>query len=318
MEPHASGLWAVILGWSAAAVWAAGELPLPLATVRHDELREVSGLAASHRRPGLVWAINDSGHPPILYGIHTNGDLIARVELASAHNNDWEDLASFLHKGQSWLLVADSGDNDARRDNVTLWVVAEPDCTGEPPRSIRPALTIVVSYLDGPRDVESVAVDEPSGWVLLFSKRDRPPRLYTVQLPASPWTGQVVTAQARLTAELRTWAPSPSAGQQRLSDPITTQPTAMDYDAVGRRLVVLTYTDAWLWTLPATGRWAQIESANWRKISLPSPETGWLRRREAIAWTCDRSGILLTTEGRHPPLVRIEPPADPSPDPVSP
>lgn len=289
---------------------ASSEPPAPLAILKHDELRELSGLAASRVRPDVVWAVNDSGLPPVLYGIRTNGEVVARVELADAHNEDWEDLASFGRAGEGWLLVADCGDNLASRDHITLWLTPEPrpGAAGYP-TSASPSLAMRVTFQDAPRDVESVAVDEPSSRVLLLSKRDSPPRLYAAELPPMPWTGQTAVAEARLVAELRTWTRPPGLVQGGITGALGAQPTAMDFDPIHRRLVVLTYTDAWLWSVPGEG-WAKIESAVWRRIPLPDPREGWLRRREAVAWSRDGAAILLTTEGRDPPLVRIEPPAE--------
>ncbi len=309
--PIRSALAAWLLILSVAPYAALSEPPAPLAILKHDELRELSGLAASRVRRWLRWAAYGRRLAPGLYGSATNGEVVARVELADARNEDWEDLAAFRREGEAWLLVADCGDNLAGRDHITLWLLPEarPVADGYPTVA-RPSLAMQVSFRDAPRDVESVAVDETSGLVLLLSKRDSPPRVYTVDLPPPPWTGQTAAAQARLVAELRTWTRPPGLLQSGLTGALGAQPTAMDFDPIHRRLVVLTYTDAWLWTAPAAEGWAKIESAVWRRIPLPDPREGWLRRREAVAWSTDGAAILLTTEGRDPPLVRMDLPAD--------
>ncbi|MCX7818504.1 MAG: hypothetical protein N2652_04745 [Kiritimatiellae bacterium] len=286
-------------------------LPAMLATLAHDELREISGLAASRRRPDVIWAINDSGNPPMLYAAGTNGSVLARIEVAPARNDDWEDLAAFRHDGHPWLLIADCGDNLGQRPHITLWTVPEPHCgPGAATVAVTPALELQVRFPDGPRDVEAVAVDEATAEVLLLSKRDVPPRLYTVPLPAGPWTGQIAVATARPLAKLQTWPGPAGVLEHGVTGLLGAQPTAMDFDPVHRRLLILTYTDAWLWTAPQNEDWSSICTAVWRRVSLPDPRSGWLRRREAIAWTTDGDAALLTTEGRNPPLVRLEFPSD--------
>jgi len=297
---------------------AASGAPSPSAVIRHEELREISGLAVSRLRPDLLWVLNDSGNPPALYAVTTNGNVEARVEVANTANEDWEDLASFRRDGTAWLLVADCGDNLASRPRVVLWIVREPHCeAATPPTHVHPALGIQLTYADGPRDVEAVAVDEASGLVLLLSKRDVPPRLCAVDMPATPWTGQTVVAQARLMAELGTWTRPPGLLQGGLSATIGSQPTAMDFDSIHRRLLVLTYTDAWWCTVPSRDGWSRIESAAWHRIALPDPREGWLRRREAIACSHDGAAAFLTSEGRDPHLVCIALPAAPAAEPAT-
>ena len=61
--------------------------------ISSPELTEISGLAVSRKTPGLLWAINDSGNSPMLYGLSTKGVLLKTYEVAGATNRDWEDLA---------------------------------------------------------------------------------------------------------------------------------------------------------------------------------------------------------------------------------
>ena len=97
---------------------------------------------------------------------------------------DWEDMASFVEDGQPKLLLADVGDNEALRPFVTLYIAAEP-ATAPPYRGMLPVeRTLTLTYPDGPRDCEGVAVDARAGAIYLLSKRDPRPRLYRIPLDA--------------------------------------------------------------------------------------------------------------------------------------
>jgi hypothetical protein len=215
-----------------ACAWAPLRATGVLAAAR---LREASGLAASRRRSDLLWALNDGGNAPLLYALDTSGGDLGSVRVDDARITDWEDLASFELDGSAYLLIADTGDNGARRTRYQLYAVEEPQ-PGVTTR-VAPAWRIVFVYPDGARDCEAVAVDGAGERVLLLSKRDSPPRLYS--LPLRPAEGrQPVRAQflGRL--------PARSAGARgiqsdRLWRALYEQPTSWDLAPSG--VAVLTY-----------------------------------------------------------------------------
>ena len=174
----------------------------------HSKLREVSGMAASRRRPDLLWVANDSGNGALLYAIGLDGRTHGIFQVNGVRNRDWEDLASFTSDGKAQLLVADVGDNTAKRQESVLYIVEEPDL----PRKQSPAGThlpllrrIRFVFEDGPRDCEAVAVDLSMNRVLLLSKRDHLPRLY--ELPLWP-EDDTSTVTARFLVEITTIPPA--------------------------------------------------------------------------------------------------------------
>ena len=46
-----------------------------IGNVTNDELKELSGLAESHRFPDVFYSIQDSGNNPSVYVINSNGSL---------------------------------------------------------------------------------------------------------------------------------------------------------------------------------------------------------------------------------------------------
>jgi hypothetical protein len=264
-----------------------------------DELVEVSGLARSQRSPDILWSMNDGGSKARLYAIDTSGFHRGRIKLDDLENHDWEDLSSFTVDGTAYLLIADTGDNDARRDEVSLHVVLEPDLTDDDKVKVDPAWSIAFRYPDGPRDVEAVTVDADSGRVLLLSKREWPPVLYEV--PLFPPSDDTIVARRLGPIES---LPAPTR-QDREQAVFTKewhwQPTAMDLSPDGRLAVVLTYRAVYLYHLDP-GR-SLYESLSGQAYGFG---LGNFRNAESVAFSQDSNSIFVTLEGRHAPLLRID------------
>jgi hypothetical protein len=264
-----------------------------------DELVEVSGLARSQRSPDILWSMNDGGSKARLYAIDTSGFHRGRIKLDDLENHDWEDLSSFTVDGTAYLLIADTGDNDARRDEVSLHVVLEPDLTDDDKVKVDPAWSIAFRYPDGPRDVEAVTVDADAGRVLLLSKREWPPVLYEV--PLFPPSDDTIVARRLGPIES---LPAPTR-QDREQAVFTKewhwQPTAMDLSPDGRLAVILTYRGVYLYRLdPGRGLYESLSGQAYG-FGL-----GNFREAESVAFSADSNAIYVTLEGRHAPLLRID------------
>ena len=271
-------------------------------------IEEASGLAASRFREDLLWVINDSGNGPYLYAIATDGRDLGRARVAGARNEDWEDLAAFDLGGRSYLLIADVGDNRRQRRKYTLYVVPEPRRTPlEEGSVLNIAWRIDFVYPDKPHDCEAVAVDAKRKSVLLLTKRDQPPILFTLPLrPADPQT----VSKARF---LTTLQHIPAPTRHDLKQPygrFRSQPTALDIDARGQTAVVLTYKDAYLFQRRPSQPWVRVFAQKPLPIHLPLPEKEpGLQQREALCF--DRSGnsLYITSEGAGAKLLRVHRPA---------
>ncbi|MDZ7372406.1 MAG: hypothetical protein ONB23_00425 [candidate division KSB1 bacterium] len=95
-----------------------------LGTIRSARLIEPSGLAASRKHPGVYWTHNDSDSPPQLFAIDSLGTILKAVHVRGALNRDWEDLTT---DPDGNLYIADTGDNEHRRDRVVVYRLPEPD-----------------------------------------------------------------------------------------------------------------------------------------------------------------------------------------------
>jgi hypothetical protein len=286
------------------------QLPAPRLTavvagrLQAADLLETSGLAASRRLPGVLWALNDSGNRPVLYALDAGGAELGQVTLAGVENVDWEDLAAFSWRGESWLLVADVGDNCGRRSHVVLHVLSEPraDDQGRFSGEIRPAWSVRFTYPDGPRDCEAVAVDETAGQILLLSKRTEPPVLYRLSLEPVFSDSPLVAAPL---AHLTTIPPPEPIDFLLPFGRYLSQPTAMDLSPDGLSLFVLTYRHAYLYHRLPGETWGVCLTRTPQVIELPG--LFLLPQREAACFSTDGRSLFVTGEGAGAVLLRLDP-----------
>jgi len=150
-----------------------GELP--------DALRESSGVVVSRTQPGVLWSHNDSGDGPTLYAIDISGRLLAQVQVLNAMARDWEDIATGpcpsavapdVRGPSACLYLADTGDNDQVRREVTIYILVEPNITGPSAATTVAARSFNYRYPDRPNDAEALAV-LPNGDITVVSKGRR-------------------------------------------------------------------------------------------------------------------------------------------------
>lgn len=267
-----------------------------IGTVQNPALYEISGLTRSLADPNILWGHNDSGHAAVLFRIGLRGEDLGEVKLAGGSLVDWEDIASFIWRGQPALLLADVGDNFGFRDHLTLYAVSDPG-RGDTAELL---WSLDFRYPDGARDCESVAVDADRGEILLLSKRDRPPRLYRLPLPEKP-PREMQTAE--FLGEVRS-IPPPDAGDRRreglLRSRYLDMPTAMDISADGRRMVVVTPKDAYLYRRAPRQPW--LPALNGAPQIVPLPKFPQI---EAGTFSADGRYLYIASEQRPMGFARI-------------
>jgi hypothetical protein len=270
-----------------------------IGSITENFLNEVSGIAMSRYSEDIFWVLNDSGNSATIYAIRHNGKLAGMINIEGVTNNDWEDIASFELEGKPFILIADVGDNFAKRSKCFFFIIEEPDTKkikGNSPITLKPSWSITFTYEDGPRDCESVAVDTVSGKILLLSKRDTPPVLY--ELPLTTKTEKNAVAK-RVTAI----KPLPMK-DEGISDFLTfsNMTTAMDISTDGRTAVVLTYAGAYLYKKEKDEDWGKVfAGAPTAEIAIPP-----LRQAESICFGRNDSTIFVTSEQVPAPLYRVE------------
>ncbi len=272
--------------------------PRQVGELENPALQEASGLAASRRRADRLWVLNDGGDAARIYAIGPDGSDQGAVRIEGARNEDWEDMASFRWEGKPYLLIADIGDNQARRNSYRLYFVREPQ---DPlPARVTASRVMEFVYEDGPRDAEAIAVDPKGGRILILSKRDRPPRLY--ELPLSPDRRGIQVARYITSIPP---LPQPSFGDI-LANPVLgglgDVPTAMDLSPDGSRAVVMTYRAILLYRRLPGMAWREVFSRPPEKLAAHD-----LLQGEALAFDARGVRIYYTSEHRPAPLWALLP-----------
>ena len=264
--------------------------------LQSSAIREASGLTESRRHRGFLWLVNDSGADAVLHLAGSKGEDLGSVAVEAASNKDWEDLAGFNLDGRPYLLVADTGDNAAKREFVTLYFVAEPEFSPDKKLegSVKLEWTVRFRYPDGSRDCESVAVDARQQKVILVSKRTHPPEVY--ELPLKPGGTDVVEAREIGTTDVS----NPGSLPSHLFDG---QPTAMDITNDGNVAAILTYTGIFLFARKENESWAEALA---HKPQVLAPHK--LPQAEALAFTADGKTLYGTSEGVGARLVKYHSP----------
>ena len=275
----------------------AGPKPVVIGKLQDANIREASGLARSYRQDNVLWTINDNGADEWVHAISPRGVRLGEFDLRKSKNRDWEDLASFSLNDKPYLLIADIGDNDAKYESRTLYVVKEPQAKKKDREKVD--WQIDFRYPDGPRDAEAAAVDIGNQRVLVLSKRDIPPVLYEVPLQQD--SGDTVTA-TRLGAI--TSLPRPSRQDVEFAPQTKDwfwQPVGMDISDDNLAAVILTYPAVYYYTRLPGQDWLDALNAQPQRVSI-----GNFRNAEAIAFGDRRRTVIITGENKHSPLLLID------------
>jgi len=261
---------------------------------------ENSGAATSVISGDLVFGINDSGNDPILYAFDSTGTARGSWILQGARNRDWEAIAQGpctpptgpLGAASSCLTVADVGDNDTKRNTLTLYRVVEPVARSDARPGSLPTQSLRFRYQGFRADVEAIYVALNGDTVLITKRRmrraDRSTRpALVLRLPASAW-GDTNVHEAEVIDSLPI-IPGSATGRQ-----VTDASRSHD----GHRLAVRTYSEVYLFPIDSlSGR--LLPGATWWSCPVNHLDQ---RNGEGVAWWWDDQSLLLTTEGRRAPF----------------
>jgi hypothetical protein len=270
--------------------------PAKLATIANPSVTESSGLTASRTLPGAYWTHNDSGDGPFIYAFNTRGESLAVFRVTGANARDWEDIASGPgpQRNRSYLYIGDIGDNNAKRADIVIYRIPEPDLKTANKNSskTRPIATenaeaIRLVYPDGKHDAEALLVHPSTGNLYLVTKVVfANPVVYEAAAPLS--AGRAITMK-RL-GEVR--VPSLFGGA------ITGGSVSPD----GRRVALCDYFQGYELVLPASsGNFNDI----WKQ-TMTGFDLGKRKQGESIAYRLDGNALLATSEGKDTDLLQVE------------
>jgi hypothetical protein len=269
--------------------------PTTITTIKDKSITESSGLAASRTTPGAYWTHNDSGDGPFIYAFDTRGDSLGIFRVTGAQARDWEDMAAGPgpQADKSYLYLGDIGDNEAVRDEVVVYRVAEPKLTAttskltkERPVSTEPAEVIRLKYPDGSHDAEALLVHPTTGNIYIVIKKViANPVVYEATAPFTP--GKLVVMKR--IGEIR--VPSIFGGV------ITGGSVSPD----GRRVALCDYFQGYEIVLPAGDR----DFDDIWKQRMTGFDLGKRKQGESITYRLDGKAFLATSEGKQSPLIQV-------------
>ena len=269
--------------------------------LKSDKLREASGMHASYSRKGDFFVHNDEGNPYI-YGINEMGANLGRVAIVPAKNRDWEDITSVPVGDDRWIVAGDIGDNRARRKFIKLYFAREPRREDDDHYDGHVELQhwLELTYPDGPRDCESMAYDPIGDRILFISKRDKPPRLYAVDLETALSEESAELEFLGNTSKLRPPTRADRAQFGGRTDFIS-QPTGFDISPDGSEAVIITYRSLYRYKRQPDENWLSALQRNPTEVVGPPAV-----QNEAIAYSTDGKSIYVTTEKLPAPVYRIQ------------
>ncbi|MEM9828963.1 MAG: hypothetical protein AAF958_20420 [Planctomycetota bacterium] len=283
-----------------------------------NSIRESSGLARSFEDPDLFWTHNDSGGKPRLFLVDRGGNHVATLPVDGVRASDWEDIASYEDKTGRWLVIADCGDNNAKRSKILFHRIQAPSLTSisaaksstsKTLPSVTPEMTWVVKYEDGPRDCEAIVVDAAQNRLLLISKsRFGLAGLYAVPLRGKP--------SGAIQGEAREF----SVVAKRLMTLPIPMVTAADWDHKRQRFGIAGYFQLYLYSTAGNAEPAQAANAEAKNATparsletflkaLPTP-IDMPRLRQIEAFCFDEAGnLVVTSEGAPMPMGLMKSPS---------
>ncbi|HVX41339.1 MAG TPA: hypothetical protein VHB25_17375 [Gemmatimonadaceae bacterium] len=256
------------------------------------DLVENSAAVMSRAQPGIWFTLNDSGNDPLIFAVDTTGADRGVWRIANASNVDWESMAlgpCGAGNAGRCLYVGDTGDNDARHPNRTIYRVPEPRAGAPGARGTLRAEILTYRYADGPHDVEAMYV-AGDGATYLITKRvlknanGAPREALVFALPAADWAHSPAVA-----AIVDSLPIVPGSAPMRLVTDAALSPN-------GRLLAVRTYAQAYVFAVDsASGRVQhQVPPAVCNLIGMDEAQG------EGVTWVDDRR-LLFTSEGNTAP-----------------
>jgi hypothetical protein len=244
-----------------------------LCTISDRRISESSGLVAAG---DSLYTVNDGGDRLRVF-VLDSGCRVRRVIEHPINPYDVEDLA---RSGDGTLWLADIGDNDAARHTVAVELLTE---SGD-------ATLFRFSYPDGPHDAEALLLDR-RGRPYLVTKEPLGARVYTPARTPVPDRPTPLRSVGTLSFRPTGTAGGPVGAASQVL--VTGGAVAAD----GTRVVLRTYTDAYLWRVPDGDVAAALRSGRPHRIPLPAATQG-----EAVTFSADGHSLLTSSEGLPAPV----------------
>ena len=203
--------------------------PQKLGKVTSAAITEISGIVPYYFSKGYFWVHNDSGDDANIYLIDSTASLKVTVQIEGVKAIDIEDIARLKIGNDHFLILADIGNNQRKREELSLYVIKEPKIDFSTKlTSLKVPLyqEIKIKYADKRRDAEAILVDPLDNQVYILSKRDLESTVFS--LPLHTNNAKVHVLQPMLTLPF-------------------TFTTGADISADGKYIVAKNLTTVFLW-----------------------------------------------------------------------
>ena len=199
------------------------------------KLDENSGIVALEK--DRIWVIEDNGNTDELFEVNFEGELLKQLKVTNAQNKDWEDLTK---DEEGNLYIADIGNNDNRRKELTIYKVPNPTKISG---AKIPAEKIVFTYPEQkafppkPKDLkyDAEALIYYEGYLYLFTKNR-----------AKPYKGDALLY--KIPARAGNYRAELIGSLDLCDDPNLCSVTAAAISPNAQKLVLLGYGKIWIIT----------------------------------------------------------------------
>ncbi len=244
-----------------------------LCELKNQKINESSGICISLRKGGFYWTHNDSGDGASLYVFDEQGNDWGAYTLSGVKAIDWEDIAIVTIQGEKFVYAGDIGDNTRKRENIKIYRLREP-AIKKGTHTLRDFDTLVLKYPDQPHDAETL-LGFPNGDIQIVTKSiDGKSFVYEAK---NPLPGRTYTMK--------------KVGEIKIegNEIMNRFATGGDVDSINKRVVVRTYTHAYIWQSDNLSNWHKKTPL---RIELPSEKQG-----EAICFDHTGKRLITTSEG---------------------
>jgi len=255
-----------------------------IATLPDGPLKEVSGVAASLKYPGIYYVHNDSGDEPRFFAISKDGVVKGEYRFSGdtmhfRRVQDCEDIATGPGpvKGRSYIYLADIGDNAGMRFYIRIYRFEEPTLDNNAPR-ILPAAAVTLKYPDDPKDAETILADPQDKTIYILSKRRDSISIYMTPVDFRQQDTLVLQPAGKLFFDGRKkekWLVSGAVSKD------------------GQQVLLKTMNAVYYWQRKPKEH--LYETLQRKPISLPYQSKG---QEEAICFSQDGKGYIILAEGK--------------------
>jgi hypothetical protein len=245
-----------------------------------SSLTELSGLVASRKNPGVLYAHNDSGSNSTLIVMSDVAAPLGQFVLSNVTAVDWEDVAVGPCDAGSCIFVGEIGDNNLAYASRAVYRFAEPNLSPTAPMGTQMVTADVLTFVypDGRHNAETLLVEPTSGDIFVITKVSNvASTVYRMPKPFTPGTQVTMEKVGDLSLPA-------SAGLV----------TGGDVHPCGTRMLIRTYPMIYEFKLAAGQPFSSIFAVPGTAVATPTQAQE--SQGEAVTYASDGVGYFTASE----------------------